>query len=71
MLTLLGLTIGWETLALVAALAASEIIGASNLKSNGVAALVKNAVDSYIKKIRASTYWLSGPPESPLTNYTH
>ena len=54
MLTILGLTLGWETLALVAALAASEIIGASNLKENGVAALVKNAVDSYIKKIRAS-----------------
>ena len=45
MIEVLGITIAWETLAWVAAFAASEIIGTSSLKENSVAAMAKALID--------------------------
>ena len=45
MIEVLGITIAWETLAWVAAFAASEIIGTSSLKENSVAAMAKGLID--------------------------
>ena len=45
MIEILGVTVAWETLAWVGAFVASEVIGASSLKENGVASLVKSLVD--------------------------
>ena len=52
MIEILGITLAWETVAFIGAFAASEFIGASSLKSNGIAALLKNALDSYIRKLK-------------------
>ena len=46
MLTFLGLKVSYETLAFLALFLGSEIIGASKLKSNSIAHLLLNAVNS-------------------------
>ena len=45
MIEILGVTIAYETLAWVVAFVASEVIGASKLKENGIAQLVKGFID--------------------------
>ena len=45
MIEILGITVAWETLAWVAAFAASEVIGTSRLKENSVAAVAKSLID--------------------------
>lgn len=45
MIELFGITLAWETIAFVAAFAASEVIGNSKLKENSVAQLVKSMID--------------------------
>ena len=46
MIEILGISIAWETIGLVAAFVASEVIGTSKLKENSVAALVKSLIDN-------------------------
>ena len=46
MLTILGLKVSYETIAFFALFLGSEIIGASKFKSNSIAQLIVNAVDS-------------------------
>ena len=45
MIEIFGVSLAYETLAWVAAFVASEVIGASKLKENGVASLVKTFID--------------------------
>lgn len=45
MIEFLGISLAWETIAWVAAFAASEIIGTSKLKENSVAAVAKSLID--------------------------
>lgn len=45
MIEIAGVTIAWETILWIGAFAASEVIGASRLKENGVLAIAKNIVD--------------------------
>lgn len=45
MVEIFGVKVAWETLAWAAAFLASEIIGASRLKENSVASVVKTFVD--------------------------
>jgi len=45
MIEIFGITLAWETLAWVAAFAASEVIGTSSLKENSVAAVAKSLID--------------------------
>lgn len=46
MIEIFGVAVAWETLGFVAAFVASEVIGTSKLKENGVAALIKNLIDN-------------------------
>ena len=46
MIEIFGITVAWETLGFVAAFVASEVIGASKLKENSLAALVKGLIDN-------------------------
>ena len=46
MISILGISVAWETIGFIAAFVASEVIGSSNLKENSVAALAKNLIDS-------------------------
>ena len=45
MIEIFGVSLAYETIAWVAAFVASEVIGASKLKENGVASLVKTFID--------------------------
>ena len=45
MIEIFGITLAWETIAWVAAFAASEVIGTSSLKENSVAAVAKSLID--------------------------
>ena len=46
MIEILGITLTYEALVFIGAFAASEVIGASKLKENSVAQLVKSFIDS-------------------------
>jgi hypothetical protein len=46
MIEILGVSIAWETIGFVGAFVASEVIGSSKLKENGVAALIKTLIDN-------------------------
>jgi len=46
MLTFLGLKVSYETLIFLALFLGSEVLGASKFKSNGIAQLIVNAVNS-------------------------
>jgi hypothetical protein len=46
MIEIFGVAVAWETLGFVAAFVASEVIGASKLKENSLAALVKGLIDN-------------------------
>jgi hypothetical protein len=46
MIEIFGITLAWETIGFVSAFVASEVIGASKLKENTVAALVKSLIDT-------------------------
>ena len=46
MIEILGITLTYEALVFIGAFAASEVIGASKLKENSVAQLVKSLIDS-------------------------
>ena len=46
MIEILGITVAWETIGFVIAFVASEVIGASSLKENSVAALAKSLIDT-------------------------
>ena len=52
MIEILGLKIAWETVLILAAFVASEVIGNSNLKSNSVAQLIKSFLDEQVKSKR-------------------
>ena len=47
MIEILGITLTYEALVFIGAFAASEVIGASKLKENSVAQLVKSLIDSF------------------------
>ena len=46
MVTFLGLKVSYETLIFLALFLGSEVLGASKFKSNGIAQLIVNAVNS-------------------------
>ena len=46
MITLLGVTLSYEAIGFLAAFVASEVIGASPLKENSVAATLKTLIDN-------------------------
>lgn len=46
MIEILGVTLTYEALAFVGAFVASEVIGASKLKENSVAQLIKSLIDT-------------------------
>ena len=52
MLTILGLKVSYETLAFFALFIGSEVLASSKFKSNSIAQLIVNAVDS-IKPFRS------------------
>ena len=45
MIEIFGVSLAYETLAWILAFVASEVIGSSDLKENGVAALAKGMID--------------------------
>lgn len=45
MIEIFGVSLAYETIAWIVAFIASEVIGASDLKENGVAALAKGMID--------------------------
>lgn len=45
MIEIFGVSLAWETLAWAGAFVASEVIGASRLKENSVAAVIKTFID--------------------------
>ena len=45
MIEIFGISLAYETIGWIAAFVASEVIGASKLKENGVASLVKTFID--------------------------
>lgn len=51
MLTILGVKVTYETLAFFALFLGSEVVGASNLKSNGIIQLLLNGINA-LKPLR-------------------
>ena len=45
MIEIFGISLAYETIGWIAAFVASEVIGASKLKENGVASLIKTFID--------------------------
>ena len=47
MIEILGVKLGYEAIGFLVAFVASEVIGASRLKENSVAALIKSLIDTF------------------------